>query len=41
MTLPAGRGSGQLAVVDVNHDGRADIITGNYDSGDVTVLLAR
>lgn len=40
-TLPVGRGAGQLAVADLNNDGRADIVTGNYESGDLTVLLAK
>lgn len=39
--LPAGSGSGQLAVADLNGDGRPDIVTGNYQSGDLTVLLAK
>ncbi|HEX8174668.1 MAG TPA: VCBS repeat-containing protein [Pyrinomonadaceae bacterium] len=36
----AGR-SQRIAVGDVNNDGKADIITANHESGDITVLLGR
>ena len=28
-----------VAVADLNNDGALDLVTANYDSGDVTVLL--
>ncbi len=36
-----GRDPGALAVADVNRDGTPDVITGNFVSGDVSVLLAQ
>jgi hypothetical protein len=36
-----GKAPGNIAVADVNRDGKLDIITSNYESGDVSVLLAR
>ena len=38
--LPSGNGPGYLLVADVNQDGRLDILAANYQSGDLTVLLA-
>jgi hypothetical protein len=35
-----GRGSNYAVGADLNADGRPDLLTGNYDSGDVSVLLA-
>jgi hypothetical protein len=31
----------QEAVADVNRDGKPDVITGNFVSGDVTILLGQ
>ncbi len=39
--VPAGDGSGQLAIADLDQDGKTDIVTANYARGDLTVLLAR
>ncbi len=38
--LPSDNGPGYLLVADVNQDGRLDILAANYQSGDLTVLLA-
>ncbi len=35
----AGDGAGHLSIADLNRDGRPDIVTGNYDSGDVSILI--
>jgi hypothetical protein len=37
--IPAGGDPDAIAVADVNHDGKADIIAANPESGSVTVLL--
>lgn len=37
----AGDGAGHIAVADINRDGHRDIVVGNYDSGDVSILLQR
>jgi hypothetical protein len=37
--LPVGRGPGSVAAMDVNGDGRQDLVVANYGSGDVSVLL--
>jgi len=39
--LETGESPSRLASADVNADGRADIVSTNHDSGDVTVLLRR
>jgi hypothetical protein len=36
-----GKGSGNIAVGDVNRDGKLDVVTSNYESGNVSVLLQR
>lgn len=35
----AGEGAGYVNAADVNRDGRPDIVTGNYESGDVSILI--
>lgn len=37
----AGEGAGYVTVADFNRDGHSDIVTGNYESGDVSILLNR
>ena len=37
--LPAGGQPGYVAMADLNKDGKLDVVSGNYGSGDVTVLL--
>lgn len=39
ITLTVGRGPGAIAVADVNHDGKHDIIVANEQEGTVAVLL--
>jgi hypothetical protein len=39
LTLPTGRGPGSIAIADVNHDGRSDILILNTIDGTLTVLL--
>jgi hypothetical protein len=39
ITLPAGPGPGFIAIADVNHDGKPDIIVANEDDGTLAVLL--
>jgi hypothetical protein len=36
-----GRGPWNLAVADLNHDGKTDVVTANGDDGSVSILLAR
>lgn len=38
--VPVGKGPGFIAIVDVNHDGRLDLLVANTKDGTVTVLLA-
>lgn len=35
----AGSGAGHVLAADINRDGRLDIVTGNYDSGDISILI--
>src|SRR4030042_1485892 len=37
----AGRGPWNLAVADLNHDGKTDVVTANGDDGSISILLAR
>jgi hypothetical protein len=37
--LPVGKGPGFIAVADVNHDGKPDIIVANTEDGTISVLL--
>lgn len=37
--IPVGKAPGAIAVVDVNHDGKPDIIVANVEDGTVSVLL--
>lgn len=37
----AGRGPWGTAVGDLNHDGKPDVVTANYETNDVSVLIAR
>lgn len=37
--IPVGKGPGAIAVADLNHDGKPDIIVANVDDGTVSVLL--
>jgi len=39
LTLPTGRGPGSVAIVDVNHDGKPDILVADTASETLTVLL--
>jgi hypothetical protein len=39
--FPVGKGAWQLAVGDLNGDGRPDVVASNLESDSVTVLLAR
>lgn len=41
LSLPAGRNPHSVAVADLNGDGRRDVVTANWDSGDVSVLLSK
>jgi hypothetical protein len=36
-----GKAPGNVAVADLNRDGKLDLVTSNYESGDVSVLLQR
>ena len=37
--IPVGQGPGSIAIADVNHDGKLDIIVANTDAGTLSVLL--
>jgi hypothetical protein len=37
--IPVGQGPGSIAIADVNHDGKLDIIVANTTSGTLSVLL--
>lgn len=37
----AGDGAAHITAADINRDGLVDVVTGNYDSGDVSILLGR
>lgn len=37
--IPVGRAPGAIAIADVNHDGKPDIMVANFDDGTVSVLL--
>jgi len=37
--IPVGKGPGFIAIADVNHDGRPDLLVANTEDGTVTVLL--
>jgi len=37
--IPVGKGPGFIAIADVNHDGRPDLLVANTDDGTITVLL--
>lgn len=39
LVLRVGKSPGPIAIADVNHDGKLDIIVGNMDDGTVSVLL--
>lgn len=39
LVIRVGKSPGPLAIADVNHDGKLDIIVGNMDEGSVSVLL--
>jgi FG-GAP-like repeat len=39
VTIPAGADPGSVAVVDVNHDGKPDLVVANLTPGTITVLL--
>lgn len=39
VVIPVGKSPGPVAIADVNHDGKLDIIVGNMDDGTVSVLL--
>lgn len=39
--IRVGRSPFPIAIADVNHDGKLDIIVGNMDDGTVSVLLGR
>jgi hypothetical protein len=39
--FPVGRGAYQLAVGDINEDGRPDIVTSSFESDSISVLLGR
>ena len=36
-----GEGPSGIAAIDLNGDGKADIVTGNWESGDVSVVFSR
>ncbi len=39
VVIPVGKGPGSIAIADVNHDGKPDIIVANTEDGTVSVLL--
>jgi hypothetical protein len=39
MDFPVGQGPGQIATADFNSDGKSDLVTANFSSNDVSVLL--
>ncbi|HWX53476.1 MAG TPA: VCBS repeat-containing protein [Verrucomicrobiae bacterium] len=39
VVIPVGKGPGSIALVDVNHDGKLDILVANVESQTLTVLL--